>query len=273
MSRSPHWATPALAIALVLASAPARGDGVHLGGLQDTVSVASGGTVTVDLAAQETGFPFNGFDIVLRYDPARLTFAPMAPVSSQFGPLMTSACANTFHVFGSAPDSLAITLVLLCNGVSVTGPGAIYRVRFNAAATDAYTTLTFGPSTEFYMGGPEVTPLVTRPIVVKIGNPVPVGVPRQAGEGLVLTAARPNPARSEALLRFRLPFGAETSLQIHDAQGRRVRTLVAGPLPSGEHVARWDLLDERGAPVPAGVYFASLTCAGATRNTRLVTLR
>ena len=52
------------------------------------------------------------------------------------------------------------------DGVSVTGPGTIYRLQFTAAATNAYTQLTLGPGTSFYDGGPRVYGVVKRAVVV-----------------------------------------------------------------------------------------------------------
>ena len=52
-------------------------------------------------------------------------------LSLQRGTLATGACLlnSPFHSFVTAPDSLMCTLVILCGGVSVTGPGQLYRVR------------------------------------------------------------------------------------------------------------------------------------------------
>jgi flagellar hook assembly protein FlgD len=52
------------------------------------------------------------------------------------------------------------------------------------------------------------------------------------------------------------------ALAVYDPAGRRVRQLVSGREPAGEHAVVWDLRDERGGPVGAGVYFARLESGG-----------
>lgn len=48
------------------------------------------------------------------------------------------------------------------------------------------------------------------------------------------------------------------TLDVYDLSGRRLRTLVSGSLPAGEHVAEWDGCDERGLAAASGVYLMQL---------------
>lgn len=71
---------------------------------------------------------------------------------------------------------------------------------------------------------------------IVIGKPAGTGLtvlptPARIGTGVLVTGAE-----------------ASTEVRIFDADGRRVRTLDRGP------VVRWNLHDEKGAAVPAGVY-------------------
>ncbi|MBI5711146.1 MAG: hypothetical protein HZC42_12735, partial [Candidatus Eisenbacteria bacterium] len=83
----------------------------------------------------------------------------------------------------------------------------------------------------------------------------------------------PNPARDEVAFRFALPREARVELAIFDAAGRRVRTLVAGVRAGGEHAPRWDLSDEAGRSVGAGLYFARLEAEGQRLVRRLAVTR
>ena len=56
----------------------------------------------------------------------------------------------------------------------------------------------------------------------------------------------------------------DTRLDIYDVQGRKVRTLIAGPLTQGRHLQRWDGRDGRGQEVASGVYFLRLDVAGGS---------
>jgi hypothetical protein len=107
-----------------------------------------------------------------------------------------------------------------------------------------------------------------------------VGVPGEgppaAETGLALAAAGANPVRESTRLAFTLPRAGAIELALHDAAGRRIRTLAAGPHAAGRHVVAWDVLDAAGRRVPAGVYFARLAASdgsGTAATTKLVVLR
>lgn len=210
---------------LLASSGPSGAARFSVGGATDTVAVALGQTFTVDVVVREASPSFNAFDLDARFDPALLTNTPMSPLSAQRGSLMTSACltGSPFHLFSSSPDSVVCTMVILCNGVSVTGPGTLYRLQFTAGNTAAYTAITFGAGTAFYMGGPVVDTLVRRPIVVRIGTPV-LDAGAESPRRPRLDPLVPNPARSPGALMvsFRLPQAGDANLALYDAQGRRV---------------------------------------------------
>ena len=95
------------------------------------------------------------------------------------------------------------------------------------------------------------------------------GTPRPSTSAATGLGARPQPMRGSGTLSFALERGSRVSLTVFDVSGRRVRTIVRGFLAAGSHAARWDLVDDRGDRVPAGVYLARLLVddrpAGATR--------
>src|SRR5262249_44283162 len=78
----------------------------------------------------------------------------------------------------------------------------------------------------------------------------------------VLMAPSPNPLSSSSLLRFALATGGETSLDIYDAAGRRVASLVHADLVPGNYSVRWDGRTDGGEPLGAGLYFARLIAPG-----------
>ncbi len=86
-------------------------------------------------------------------------------------------------------------------------------------------------------------------------------------------APHPNPFESEIRLAFTSAADAPVSMRIYDITGRRIRTLIEGSLPGGEHAVRWDGRDEGGVLLPAGLYFARLETPGFDRVERLVKLR
>ncbi|MFN8587099.1 MAG: FlgD immunoglobulin-like domain containing protein [Candidatus Eisenbacteria bacterium] len=85
-----------------------------------------------------------------------------------------------------------------------------------------------------------------------------------------LALASANPARGTSTLRFALAHAGRAQLELYDASGRRVRTLLAGTLEAGEHGASWDGRDDSGHESAAGLYFARLEAGGECRVVRIV---
>jgi hypothetical protein len=223
------------------------------------------------LQVTEAGSPFNGFDAVVTYDPAVLTFVPTAPTSLQQGPYILESCGNTFHRFTADADSLKITDVLLCSGVSLAGPGSIYTLKFTASMTPQTTDVRIR-STQFYNGGLFVNPAYTTDAVIGIGvtvdvHPQPLRLP-----GHVLRTS-PNPFRSQTSIQINSPLDGTQRIIIRDIQGRRVRNLQEGRFASGTRHVVWDGRDDTGRPLPAGVYCITLQSQHATVSTLAALLR
>ena len=95
------------------------------------------------------------------------------------------------------------------------------------------------------------------------------GLPRE----LALSAPAPNPLRGSCVLRLALPRDAQVTLAVYDQQGRRVRALLAGALPAGEHPIVWDGRDDGGRRVASGIYFVRCAAEGRTFTRRIAALR
>jgi hypothetical protein len=89
---------------------------------------------------------------------------------------------------------------------------------------------------------------------------------------LSLAAARPNPARQLAHIRFGLPQGAPVSLDIFEVNGRHVCSLVRGPCQAGWHDVVWDGRDDAGGRRGAGLYFIRMFAQGRSFRERMVWL-
>ncbi len=104
----------------------------------------------------------------------------------------------------------------------------------------------------------------------------PAGVEDGAsGSSLRVAPGWPNPFDAETTIAFVLNGGGRipTSLTIYDVRGRLVRTLVDDELERGCHSVRWDGADDRGAILPAGVYFYRLDAGRHSANGKVVALR
>ncbi len=94
-------------------------------------------------------------------------------------------------------------------------------------------------------------------------------VPSVSTSGMRLDPPVPNPFNPVALIRFRLNATAPVDLTVYDAAGRRVRTVVTGQWPTGEHAVIWDGRDESGRTAAAGSYLAVLRAGGEQRTQKL----
>jgi len=231
-----------------------------------------GDTVTVELTVVNESSDFNGYDARVSFDPDRLTFLQLDPVSLQEGPLMTEACSNRFHIFTIGADSAYVEInhVLLCAGVSVTGPGVVYRLRFVCGEIDGPTELNFTDFTQFYDAGIIVSPVELTGAVIEID--ALLAAP-DASSGELELAAAPNPFNPRTSLSFTLPAAGPTRLVIHDSRGARIRTLVDEVLPAGTQRRIWDARDDSGRSVASGIYFLRLETLDRAQTLRVTVLK
>jgi len=87
---------------------------------------------------------------------------------------------------------------------------------------------------------------------------------------LTLGAPFPNPFGSGTRIDLALPTASDVTITVHDVSGREVRGIRLRGLGAGAHTQVWDGRDDRGRPVPAGVYFLRVSAAGETRLRKLV---
>jgi parallel beta-helix repeat protein len=84
----------------------------------------------------------------------------------------------------------------------------------------------------------------------------------------------PNPLRVEATLSFSTTQESSALVQVFDASGRRVRTLMrTSNLPAGRHTARFDGKDATDRRVASGIYFYRVDTREGTLRGRFIVLR
>jgi len=117
--------------------------------------------------------------------------------------------------------------------------------------------------------------LWTGPVYVKYDPAGVAGIedgPRP-GAGATLVAS-PNPAFGRVVASLTLPMATDhADLRIYDAAGRRVNTLISGPLAAGSQRIEWKGLDEAGRPVSAGIFFLSLDTGREKVATKVLLVR
>ncbi len=107
-------------------------------------------------------------------------------------------------------------------------------------------------------------------------------VPGLSRNGSVVPAAfrlrqnYPNPFNPETRIRFDLPANASTgdvTLEIFNAAGQKVRTLLNRSLESGSYTALWDGRDDHGNTVSSGVYIYRLSTPGFRAQKKMLLVR
>lgn len=92
-----------------------------------------------------------------------------------------------------------------------------------------------------------------------------------------LSGIRPNPFNPATTISIDIPGEPgerrQVSLIISDVRGREVRTLLDAGLDAGPRAVVWDGRDDRGAPVPSGLYACTLRCAGSTHAEKMILVR
>jgi hypothetical protein len=69
---------------------------------------------------------------------------------------------------------------------------------------------------------------------------------------------RPNPFHPMTMIEYTLPEAAQVRVDVYDASGRHVRTLVDGAQGAGGHEVVWNGDDDAGRMVSSGLYFYAL---------------
>jgi hypothetical protein len=121
-------------------------------------------------------------------------------------------------------------------------------------------------------------PAENQEVVIADFTFVPEGVqvpvidhPGMTAPGARLFAAHPNPFNPVSTIGYSLETGSVAEIVVYDVTGRRIRTLVSGFVPAGQHETTWDGRDDTGTPVASGVYLYQLR-AGDVAETRRMTL-
>jgi len=83
----------------------------------------------------------------------------------------------------------------------------------------------------------------------------------------------PNPAQQSVRCAYTLPRAAPVRVDVFDVSGRLVRTIASGIREAGAGELAWDLRDESGARVSAGVYMMHARLADETWTRSMVVAR
>jgi len=100
-----------------------------------------------------------------------------------------------------------------------------------------------------------------------------VGDEPAAPSALALGDCYPNPFNPLTRIAFTVPRASDVDLAVYDVSGRRVATLVHGPVAAGRHEVVWQGRDDHGGVAASGVYFSRLSCDGALLTRKMLLLK
>jgi hypothetical protein len=109
---------------------------------------------------------------------------------------------------------------------------------------------------------------VSNPQSASSRRPDAIEIPTEFG----LAQNHPNPFSSTTTIRFQLPRAEHVTLEIFDAQGRRVSTLADGSYPAGYHAVGWQRATSHGGHVQPGVYVYRIRAGAFHDQKKLVLL-
>ena len=139
--------------------------------------------------------------------------------------------------------------------------GTIQRANLDGSNVEILVTGLFSPSIALYIPHPV-------PTLVSTHNTVP-----ETPTISRLEPNFPNPFNSTTQIPYRLAASGPVRLEIYNALGQPVRTLLYRFQDAGAYQVRWNARDQRGAAVAAGVYLVRLHHPGGVQTRRLLLLK
>jgi hypothetical protein len=136
--------------------------------------------------------------------------------------------------------------------------GLMFNFRFDAAAPpdEVFSSLgVFKPGVGTEVKGATHGPVSATTAVHELISPV---------ARARLVDIRPNPLNRSTTIHFELGNPSGVELNVYDASGRLVRSLLTGSRGSGAHAVVWDGKAAGGDQVRSGVYYARLRAGSAT---------
>lgn len=97
-----------------------------------------------------------------------------------------------------------------------------------------------------------------------------------AGDGhprLMFSPPFPNPARGAASFAYSLPVAGPVAVETFDVSGRKLRTLASEERPAGPGAIVWDLTDDAGRPLQAGLYLVRARLGETSFMRRVMVVR
>lgn len=83
----------------------------------------------------------------------------------------------------------------------------------------------------------------------------------------------PNPFNPETTIQFELGHEGKTTVEIYNAKGQRVKTIMNEFLSSGMHSTVWNGLNSNGKRVSSGIYFYQIECNNQVKTKKMIMIK
>lgn len=186
--------------------------------------------------------------------------------------IVSDASFNSALVSWSAVTHAKLGTVFSPGGFSlpdceVNDRGELYVCDNAFAAPGVFV---FSTTTDLAIAGPLDTGLPPFNLVFDSADPASVA---PASHSFQLAAPWPNPARREVRIALTLARESAVRVEIFDAMGRSVRTLLSATLAAGRIERTWDLRDRKGRAVEPGVFLVRARFDGREEMRRIAVMR
>jgi len=101
----------------------------------------------------------------------------------------------------------------------------------------------------------------------------PVSAENNAPEMELKLGNYPNPFNPTTTISFNLPTAGDVSLEIFNAKGQKVNTLINEAKAAGEHSIVWNGTDDRGGELSTGVFFYKIKSGRFTSTKKMILLK
>ncbi len=149
--------------------------------------------------------------------------------------------------------------------------GDLHLAANDQGAVDQVSVLVDSPDdfdAELRAGSPGLADIGASEYVDPVTDATPVAYSRH-----VLYPCAPNPFNPRTTIRYTLAQAGHVELEVYDAAGRHVRTLVRELVSAGEHEVYWSGRDDAGEAVASGVYLYQLRADSFVETRRMVLLK
>ena len=83
----------------------------------------------------------------------------------------------------------------------------------------------------------------------------------------------PNPFGSETTISYSIPVSSNVIIEIHDIQGKKIKTLVYEYQSSGDHLVNWNGKDNSEQAVSSGVYFCRIKTGKSFSSKKMILMK